>query len=286
VPWRAPTLVHFTLCRRASRPQLKRNPLGSTQRMAPAMPLTHFVTRALTLVASFVAVVATSAATRLAGQELQLHPDIPGVYQAGECHPLPVPAELPGLDSVLDSAAVATALKSAGVNKRLVVGLRLGAFAATPRVRLIEKKVSDEVADRALEALDAAIRIVAPDRDWVFRLRVEANHELAMRLERSELCAATPAPRPGLVFMTARVSPDSLAQLRRTSEEATRRRKSLVHDVLVDAKGEVVALERVHSSGDATIDENEAAALQRRRFTPTKLDGVAVVAWVELRGDR
>src|SRR2546425_2575578 len=156
------------------------------------MPSLDFVARTVALLTTFMAVTATRNPGPLAAQEPQLHPDIPGAYAAGECHAAPFPVQLPPLDSVLDSVALATALKSAGVGKSVVFGLRLGALTSVPRVRVIEKKVSGQIADRALQEVDAAIRVIPPHRDWGLRLRVEGEPDLAMRLERSQVCAAVP----------------------------------------------------------------------------------------------
>ena len=158
------------------------------------MSLPRFVARTVALLTAFAAVRATRHPARLAAQETQPHPDVPGTYAAGECHAAPFPAQLPPLDSVVDSASLATALKAAGVDKRLVFGLRLGALTTAPRVHVIEKKVSAQVSDRALQEVDAAVRVVPADRDWALRLRVEVDPDLAMRLERSEVCAAVPGP--------------------------------------------------------------------------------------------
>ena len=249
------------------------------------MPLPRLVRRTVALVAACAAIDATITASPLAAQNTQPHPDIPDIYQPGECHAPPFPAQLPPLDSVVDSTRLATALKSAGVDKALVFGLRLGALATVPRARVIQKMVSGQVADRALREVDAALRVPPTDRDWAFRLRVEVDPDLVMTLERSEVCAAVPGPR-GLQMRTFAVPSESLAQIRREAEDAAIRRRALLHRVLVDAKGHVVAVELVHSSGDATMDEKEATALQRRGFNPTKLDGLAVSAWVVVSGDR
>ena len=250
------------------------------------MSLPRFDVRTVALLTALAAARATKEPARLVAQEGQPHPDIPGTYAAGECHAAPFPAQLPPLDSVVDSASLAAALKAAGVDKRLVFGLRVGDLTTAPRVHVIEKKVSGQVADRALHEVDTAIRVVPTNRDWAFRLRVEVDPELAMTLERSEVCATVPGPRRALVFATGRATPEGLAQMRREAQGAASSRRSLLHRALIDAKGQVVAVELAHSSGDASMDQREADALQRRPFTPTKLDGVAVSAWVEVKGDR
>jgi len=220
------------------------------------------------------------------GADTQPHPDIPGTYAAGECHPAPFPIQLPPLDSIVDAAALAPALKSAGVDKPIVFALRLGTLTSAPRVRVVEKKVSDRIANRALQTVDAAVRAIPIDRDWAFRLRVDVEPDVALTLERSQVCAAVPGPRPGLVYRVGQATPEEWAQMRLDAEAATAHLRSLLHHVLVDAKGQVVTVKRVTSSGDARLDQSESDALHRRPFTPTKLDGVAVSAWVEVRGAR
>src|SRR2546427_1483341 len=100
------------------------------------MSLPRFVARTVALLTAFATVRATRHSARLAAQETQPHPDVPGTYAAGECHAAPFPAQLPPLDSVVDSASLATALKAAGVDKRLVFGLRLGALTDRKSTRL------------------------------------------------------------------------------------------------------------------------------------------------------
>src|SRR2546428_59768 len=187
------------------------------------MSLPRFDVRTVALLTALAAARATKEPARLVAQEGQPHPDIPGTYAAGDRHAAPFPAQLPPLDSVVDSASLAAALKAAGVDKRLVFGLRVGDLTTAPRVHVIEKKVSGQVADRALHEVDTAIRVVPTNRDWAFRLRVEVDPELAMTLERSEVCATVPGPRRALVFATGRATPEGLAQMRREAQGAEAR---------------------------------------------------------------
>ena len=183
-----------------------------------------------------------------------------------------------------DSGALVSALHSAGVEKRLVLGLRLDRSETAARVRVIEKKVADDVADRAVQAVTAALRPVPAGRAWEFRLRVEGESQ-SLRLERSEVCAAAPGRRPDLAFTVRRVPAESLRQMQGDAQLASQRRRSLIQNVLVDADGRPVAVQLLRSSGDQTIDATEAEALTRRSFRPTKLDGAPVSAWVQVRGD-
>src|SRR2546426_8573995 len=109
------------------------------------MSLPRFDVRTVALLTALAAARATKEPARLVAQEGQPHPDIPGTYAAGERHAAPFPAQLPPLDSVVDSASLAAALKAAGVDKRLVFGLRVGDLTTAPRVHVIEKKVSAQV---------------------------------------------------------------------------------------------------------------------------------------------
>jgi Gram-negative bacterial TonB protein C-terminal len=188
------------------------------------------------------------------------------------------------VDSVADSAALVSALHSAGVEKRLVLGLRLDRSETAARVRVIEKKVADDVADRAVQAVTTVLRPVPAGRAWEFRLRVEGESQ-SLRLERSEVCAAAPGPRPDLAFTVRRVPAESLRQMQGDAQLASQRRRSLIQNVLVDGDGRPVAVQLLRSSGDQTIDVSEAEALTRRSFRPTKLDGAPVSAWVQVRGD-
>src|SRR2546427_5281437 len=100
------------------------------------MSLPRFDVRTVALLTALAAARATKEPARLVAQEGQPHPDIPGTYAAGECHAAPFPAQLPPLDSVVDSASLAAALKAAGVDKRLVFGLRVGALTDRKSTRL------------------------------------------------------------------------------------------------------------------------------------------------------
>jgi hypothetical protein len=221
----------------------------------------------------------------LAAQDLLPHADIPGVFRAGECHDAPYPQRLPALDSVVDSASLAAGLTAIGVNKRVVLALRPGGSDRAPRVRVVEKKVSDQVADSTARLVEAAFRSTPPDSEWMFRLRVEGDHTLTMRLERSRVCAATPGPK-NPETQTVRMQADSAAASRRDFEMASVRRRTILHRVLVDAQGRLEFIQLTHSSGDRGLDEQVGAAIRERVFTATSVDGVAVSAWVEVRGDQ
>jgi len=226
--------------------------------------------------------VSTSA---LAAQDLLPHADIPGVYRAGKCLDAPFPIRLPALDSVVDSASLAAALQAIGVNKRVVLALRPSGSGSAARVHLLEKHVSDQVADSMVRKVEAVFRTAPPDSDWIFRLRVEGDHALTMRLERSRVCAATLGPR-NPETQTVRMKADSAADSRRAFEMESVRRRTILHHVLLDAHGQLMTIQLVHSSGDRGLDEQVGAALRERTFAPTSLDGVAVSAWVEVRGDQ
>lgn len=221
----------------------------------------------------------------LAAQDLLSHAEIPGVYRAGECHEAPFPSQLPALDSVVDSATLAAGLQAIGVNKRVVLQLRPSGSGPVPRVRVVEKKVSDQIADSSARLVAATLRATPPDSDRIFRLRVEADHSLTMRLERSRVCAATPGPK-NPETQTVRMQTDSAADSRRAFENASVRRHTIVARLLLDTYGQIVVMQIVRSSGDRGLDEQVTAAIRERVYTPTTLDGVAVAAWVEVRGDQ
>ena len=220
----------------------------------------------------------------LATQDRDVRADVPGTYVARKCAGAPFPAALPPLASVLDSAKLAADLSAAGVTKRVVFALRLGALATVPRVRILESKVADAVADRAAQAVEAALSEVPPDQPWAFHVVVAADREGSIKLDRSRVCGGIPADRV-VHTRTEAVPAGELESLRREIAENRRHRSSMLHRVLVDTQGRVLAVELVKSSGDGQMDENETGALRRRRFSPTRLDGTPVSAWIELRGD-
>lgn len=240
------------------------------------MTMIRFLTGALALAAS---------SSALAAQNLLSHADIPGVYRAGQCHDAAFPVRLPALDSVVDSASLAAGLQAIGVSKRVVLQLRPGASDSVPRVRVVEKRVPNQIADSSARLVNAALRTLPPDSEEIFRLRVEMDHALTMRLERSRVCSATPGPKNPDTY-TVRMQADSAADSRRDFENASVRRRAIVAHLLLDAYGQQVVMQLVSSSGDRGLDAQVTAAIRQRVFTPTTLDGVPVSAWVELRGDQ
>ena len=81
------------------------------------------------------------------------------------------------------------------------------------------------------------------------------------------------------------MSAEDLEDFRRKVQEDQRRRRSMLHRLLVDARGRVLSVELMNSSGDGQTDADATSALRKLSFSPTKLDGAPVSAWVELRGD-
>ena len=221
----------------------------------------------------------------LAAQEIRTHADIPGVFRAGECHEAPYPVRLPALDAVLDSASLAAGLQAIGVNKRVVFTLRPGASGSAPRVRVVERKVSDQIADSSARLVATAFRAVPADSDWIFRLRVESDHALTLRLERSRVCGATPGPK-NPETQAARMQSDSAADSRRDFEGSAVRRRAIVYRLLLDAQGRLLVMQLARPSGDRGLDDQVGTTIRQRPFTPTSLDGLAVAAWVEVRGDQ
>ena len=221
----------------------------------------------------------------LAAQELLSHADIPGVFRAGECHEAPFPAQLPALDSVVDSASLAGGLQALGVNKRVVFQLRPGGSGPGPHVRVVEKKVPDQIADSSARLVEAMLRPMPPDSSRIFRLHIEMDHALTMRLERSRVCAANPGPK-NPETQTVRMQTDSAADSRRAFEDASVRRRTIVARLLLDTYGQIVLMQLVRSSGDRGLDDQVKAAIRERVYTPTTIDGVTVAAWVEMRGDQ
>jgi TonB family protein len=229
--------------------------------------------------------IGVSTAAALAAQDRLPSADLPGVYRAGQCHEAPFPVRLPAVDSVVDSASLAATLPAIGVTKRIVLQLRPAASDSVPRVRVLEKRVSDQIADSSARLVEAALRTAAPNSNWIFRLLIEKDHPLTTRLERSRVCAATPGPKNPEV-QTVRMQTDSAADSRRAFESEAARRRTILYRVLVDRYGQLAIIQLVHSSGDRGMDEQVAAAIRERAFTPTTLDGVTVSAWVEVRGDQ
>ena len=71
----------------------------------------------------------------------------------------------------------------------------------------------------------------------------------------------------------------------RLLQESDARRRAMRHRILVDDKGRILVIELASSSGDAGMDARRTALLQSLSFMPAMLDGVGVIAWVEIPGD-
>ena len=224
-------------------------------------------------------------AAALAAQTGIAHADIPGVYRVGECHDAPFPTRLPPLDSIVDSASLVAGLQAIGVTQRVVLQLWPAGSDSGARVRVVEKRVSEQIADSSARLVKATLRTLPPDSEGTFRLRVEMAHALTMRLERSRVCSARPGPKSPDTY-TVRMQADSAADSRRAFETENVRRRMILYRGLLDAYGQLVIFQLEHSSGDRGLDDQVGAALRGRVFTPTTVDGVAVSAWVEIRGDQ
>jgi hypothetical protein len=212
---------------------------------------------------------------------------LPGVYEAGQCGPAPFPVVLPPLDSVVDTTSLRALLAARGVNKRVVVTLRLGALETTSRVWVVETDAPDSVAAQAVADVDAALQTIPPDRAWAFRLRIDGDGGSVLRLERSNLCGAAPPHRE--TASRGRLEIASIQEVERSTRESEAeqsRLRVLRHRVLVDAAGRVLAVQVAVTSGDAGIDASHSYALQRQVFKPSRLDDRPVTAWVMVRGDR
>src|SRR5688572_21065510 len=109
-------------------------------------------------VAFLVAVFALLVIPRLAAQEPLPETDIPGMYPTKVCSRALFPVELPPLESVLDTAEFAGKLRMAGVTKRIIFSLRFTPDGTAPGITIVEKKVSDETATGAADALTASLK--------------------------------------------------------------------------------------------------------------------------------
>ena len=243
-----------------------------------------------------VAVGASLAASRLVAQDTLPETDIPGMYRAKVCNRADFPAELPPLESVLDTAQFAGTLRTAGVTKRIIFSLRFAAEGTTPDITIVEKKVSVETAVSAAEALRASLKTAPPGQHRPFRVKVDGQRP-SVTLERSEVCGGSsraternlaPAVTTVTVEQTRGIRSGSgglsASDMRSAVQQIESRLRSMRHQVLVDANGRVWAVELLNSSGEPQIDSRTTDALKRSSFTPTLLDGVPVTAWIEVGG--
>src|SRR5207247_2757465 len=67
---------------------------------------------------------------------------VPGLYTDSRCDAANFPAEMPAVNAVLDSSTLVAALPRLGLDKSLVLTLRLGSLSHDPRVRVFKKKGS------------------------------------------------------------------------------------------------------------------------------------------------
>ena len=211
-------------------------------------------------------------------------PDVlPGTYQKGPCAPAAFPEVLPALHEVLDSAALMPALASVGLDKSVVLSLRLGSMKANPPVRVIQAKGSPAVATKVADAIQQALRQIPPGDPWALRLLVDPGNPPALRLARSQLCPPA-SERPVTRTRTYTMGEGQASRMQQQMQEEARLRQMVRFRVLVQPNGKPADVVLTASSGDQRIDSELQQAIRRTHFFAATLDGARVAAWFLVGG--
>lgn len=115
------------------------------------------------------------------------------------CRPSPRPQALPAVSALVDSAALAAAAAEVwqgarGTEGYVLLALRYDPEGTNVRRDVIEQRVVPRtVADTLQRLVFAHRRRTGPaEREWAVRLRVDLGPQPAVRVGRSEICAARP----------------------------------------------------------------------------------------------
>jgi len=186
------------------------------------------------------------------------------------CFPIPLPFQKPALDSVLDSAAVVTALAASTSSSADSATVALHFAPAGTLIRLVP--LSGAV-DGALFRNYARMR---PSRGlWGVRLTMRRGSLTPLSFTPSLYCPPQPQEQPGRVTHRDEVM---------TAQEA----RSLFAagpfrlNILVSEAGLPAHVVLTQRSGNDRQDAMILEGARARRFVPGRLDGIPVPAWYEV----
>jgi hypothetical protein len=192
------------------------------------------------------------------------------------------PQVLPGVDTVVDSVMLATAVRELRSGEPAPAGHVLLTLAFDPegvniRREVIEHGTGPLVAD-SIQRLVFAARRQAPEaeQEWGVRLRVEVGEQIAMRIGRREFCPPVARDRR----LDAAMHSLTPAGVRHRGL----RRERVVHmRALVNEAGHISSahIARGELRG-SSLERDLAQHLRQFLFEPATIDRVPTPAWVEI----
>ena len=200
------------------------------------------------------------------------------------CHPAANPATLPSADAVVDSGAVARGARP-GAGEPGGYALFSLQFDNQGRVAAFHTIESTLAADRktSIEQLTLnRVRVQPAGDPSSLRLKVTSDSVTRIQVGRSELCPAVLTENLDIVTNIATSSGSRSGGRGRGASPAAPSVEpppTPHFSVLVDSTGRLLDLKMTQSSGDNGFDQRVQSGLQEKRFRPTLLDGVPIIAW-------
>lgn len=180
-----------------------------------------------------------------------------------------LPNPLPAVGALADSAALKQAVDAFAQKYPIrdgkmfaVYSVAFGADGQVVRVSPIDYLLPLEREHELTGLVRQSVRAQPAGRPWSVRLRVEPGAEPALRVGRSEVCAARSTSRFELVSQALDASTTAPLPVRVR--------------VAVRESGEIASIQVLRSSGDRELDRWVEQSLLRRRYSPELVDGVAI----------
>jgi TonB family protein len=181
-----------------------------------------------------------------------------------------LPNPLPSVGALADSAALTQAVDEFarkyplrdGQKMFAVYSVAFGADGQVARVSPIDWFLPRDREQELTGLVRQSVRAQPAGQPRSVRLRVEPGAEPALRVGRSEVCAARSTSRFELLTQAMEASTTAPLPVRVR--------------VSVRESGEIAAIHILRSSGDRELDRWVEQSLLRRRYTPELVDGVAV----------
>jgi TonB family protein len=207
--------------------------------------------------------------------------------QGQRCEVDDAPRQLPSVDQVVDSAALAGELGAAGGHGLFTVGFDTLGMADT--VRLAGGDLPAATQTAWYQAVTRRMRERSPfpvpvrrgrPQSWTVLLRVDAGSPPSFRLGRSEECP--PILTNG--FAVQNYAQQTFAQLIQNNP-IQRRPARVVMEFVVDSTGAVGNARVYSSNGVPSVDEIARRAVSQGRFQPALLNRVPVSSSVRMPFD-
>jgi len=198
-----------------------------------------------------------------------------------QCMVSAVPAVLPAVDAVVDSAGLHADLASLAERRGissgyalLSIGYDVNGWNAWRIV--IDQTLPAGVADSVQALVFARRREVAPGSPWGARLRIDLAEGTRLRMGRQELCGARLLDPIGTVSVSGSYS----VRERFTTGVPT---SSVWVRVLVDERGGVASARPEYGGAGMRSETTLINYVQSLGFEPATVDGIPVASWTRVR---